>query len=50
LTESEIFDLVAFLGALTDPVVIERPKIPESLTHESKVSELVDSEELKSDN
>ena len=29
LTEQEIFDIVAFLGALTDPVVIERPKIPE---------------------
>ena len=25
LTDHEIFDLVAFLGALTDPVVINRP-------------------------
>ena len=28
LTEEEIFDLVAFLGALTDPVVVQRPAIP----------------------
>lgn len=28
LTTQEKFDLIAFLGALTDPVVIERPKIP----------------------
>ena len=28
LSEQEIFDLIAFLGALTDPVSIERPKIP----------------------
>mgnify|MGYP005984867629 CR=1 FL=1 len=28
LTEIEIQELVAFLGALTDPVVIERPSIP----------------------
>ena len=27
LTEDEIFDLVAFLGALTDPLVISRPRI-----------------------
>ncbi len=30
LTENEIFDLVAFLGALTDPVTIQRPVIPGS--------------------
>jgi cytochrome c peroxidase len=28
LTEHEIFDLVAFLGALSDPIVIKRPRIP----------------------
>jgi cytochrome c peroxidase len=28
LTEIEIQELVAFLGALTDPIVIERPSIP----------------------
>lgn len=28
LTTQEKFDLIAFLGALTDPVVIERPKVP----------------------
>jgi cytochrome c peroxidase len=28
LTESEIFDLVAFLGALTDPVTVTRPAMP----------------------
>lgn len=28
LSEQEIFDLVAFLGALTEPLKIERPKIP----------------------
>lgn len=28
LTESEIADLIAFMGALTDPVIIERPAIP----------------------
>ncbi|WDE03191.1 cytochrome-c peroxidase [Thalassomonas viridans] len=28
LTEDEIMDLLAFLAALTDPIVIERPKIP----------------------
>lgn len=28
LTEGEISDLVAFMGALTDPVIIERPTIP----------------------
>jgi len=28
LTEEEIMDVVAFLGALTDPVVIERPELP----------------------
>ncbi|MFT4929429.1 MAG: cytochrome c peroxidase [Phenylobacterium sp.] len=28
LSTSEVFDLVAFMGALTDPVVIERPTIP----------------------
>jgi cytochrome c peroxidase len=28
LTDSEVFDLVAFLGALTDPVVVTRPAIP----------------------
>ena len=28
LTESEIADLIAFLGALTDPVVITRPDVP----------------------
>lgn len=28
LTEQEKFDLIAFLGALTDPVIIERPKLP----------------------
>jgi cytochrome c peroxidase len=28
LTEDEIFDLVAFLGTLTDPLVINRPHIP----------------------
>lgn len=28
LSEAEIFDLVAFLGALTDPVIITRPEMP----------------------
>ncbi len=28
LSAAEIFDLVAFLGALTDPVVVTRPEIP----------------------
>lgn len=28
LTEHEIVDLVAFMGALTDPVIVERPKVP----------------------
>lgn len=28
LAEAEVFDLVAFLGALTDPVVVTRPEIP----------------------
>ena len=28
LTDREVLDLVAFLGALTDPVIVERPKIP----------------------
>lgn len=28
LSNQEKFDLIAFLGALTDPVIIERPKIP----------------------
>ena len=28
LSEQEIADIVAFLGALTDPIVVERPKIP----------------------
>ncbi|WP_089720572.1 cytochrome-c peroxidase [Candidatus Entotheonella palauensis] len=28
LSETEIFDLVAFLGALTDPVIVARPEIP----------------------
>lgn len=28
LTEQEIYDLVSFLGALTDPVEIEVPKVP----------------------
>lgn len=28
LTEKEIFDLIAFMGALTEPLVIERPQIP----------------------
>ncbi|MGB0372530.1 MAG: cytochrome-c peroxidase [Opitutales bacterium] len=29
LSEEEIYALVAFMGALTDPVTIERPEIPE---------------------
>ncbi|MDJ0842595.1 MAG: cytochrome c peroxidase [Acidobacteriota bacterium] len=29
LAETEIFELVAFMGALTDPVVVERPRLPE---------------------
>jgi cytochrome c peroxidase len=28
LTEQEMFELIAFLGALTDPVVITRPALP----------------------
>ena len=28
LTDQEIYDLLAFLGALTDPVTIQRPQIP----------------------
>ncbi len=28
LTEQEINDLVAFMGALTDPVVVQRPELP----------------------
>lgn len=28
LTEQEIADIVAFMGALTDPVIVERPEIP----------------------
>ena len=28
LSESEIADLIAFMGALTDPVIVERPSIP----------------------
>lgn len=28
LSKHEKFDLVAFLGALTDPVIVERPKMP----------------------
>ncbi|WP_144392909.1 cytochrome-c peroxidase [Pleionea sediminis] len=28
LTKQEIYDLVAFMGALTDPVIIERPSLP----------------------
>ncbi|NIQ13146.1 MAG: cytochrome-c peroxidase, partial [Candidatus Dadabacteria bacterium] len=28
LTEEEIYDLVAFLGALTDTIQFERPEIP----------------------
>ena len=28
LNENEIADIVAFLGALTDPINIERPQIP----------------------
>lgn len=28
LSEADIFDLIAFLGALTDPVIVTRPEIP----------------------
>ena len=36
LSEREIFDLVAFLGALTDPLVIVKPSMPSAKTRSAR--------------